>query len=88
MKIRGSVVGDAPSAEEVPVEVVLRGRHREIDMGTWKGGDNATLKIMVAVTAYRLDRDNQTLIDIDVPGMKEIVGGVDRLAQRRANLGV
>ena len=88
VKIKGSVLADAPSASEVPVEVVLRGRHREIDMGTWKGGDNATLKIMVAVTAYRLDRNNQTLIDIDIPAMKEIVGGTDRLAQRRANLGV
>ena len=43
---------------------------------------------VVEITAYRLDRNNQTLIDIDIPAMKEIVGGTDRLTQRRANLGV
>lgn len=88
LKFKGSLEADDASGTQTPVEVIVRGRWRELDMGGWKGGDKATLKVAVAVSYYKYTSGGQDLIEIDVPGMIEKVGGVDRLAATRANLGL
>ncbi|MBJ9370568.1 MULTISPECIES: phage major tail tube protein [Acinetobacter] len=68
-----------------PVEVVIRGRHEEIDMGTQKPGDDTEQTIKTKWTYYKLTVNGKIEAEIDVLGMKEIIGGVDRLeAQRKA----
>lgn len=88
LKFKGSLEADDASSTQTPVEVIVRGRWRELDMGGWKGGDKATLKVTVAVSYYKYNASGQDLIEIDVPGMIEKVNGVDRLAATRANLGL
>jgi len=70
------------------VAVVLRGRIKELDMGAWKGGEAAKLKVTVACNYYKYTQGGVDLIEIDVGGMKRIIAGIDQLAKTRADLGV
>jgi P2 family phage contractile tail tube protein len=72
----------------VPVVVMLRGRVKESDMGTWKPGEAAKLKITLAVNYYKYTQAGTDLVEIDVEGMKRVINGVDQLAQTRTNLGI
>lgn len=67
------------------VEILVRGRHEEIDFGTQKPGDDTEQTIMMQCAYYKLTVNGQVEVEIDILGMKEIVGGTDRLeAQRKA----
>jgi hypothetical protein len=88
VKMKGSIERDDASGDKDPVEVVLQGRWRELDFGTWKGGENSTLKMAVAATYYKYSSKGEDLIEIDLVNMVCLVGGQDRLATTRANLGI
>ena len=70
------------------VEVVVRGRHEEIDPGSAKPGDATQFKVKTALSYYKLAIDGATVIEIDFVNMIEIVGGEDRLAGVRSALGI
>ncbi|WP_129792577.1 phage major tail tube protein [Sphingosinicella sp. CPCC 101087] len=70
------------------VEVVTRGRHEEIDSGEAKPGEDTELKVKSALAYYKLTAAGTELIEIDILNMIMRVGGVDRLAEQRAALGV
>lgn len=70
------------------VEVVVRGRHQEIDLGEAKVGSDTEHKIKSVLAYYKLTIDGVEKIEIDVLGMVLRVNGVDRLAQHRAAIGV
>lgn len=70
------------------VEVVVRGRHTEIDFGSAKPGDDTALKIKTACTYYKLLINGSTVIEIDLIGMIEIVNGQDRLAAQKRAIGL
>ncbi|MHA3078840.1 phage major tail tube protein [Acinetobacter sp. ANC 3791] len=70
------------------VEVVVRGRHEEIDMGTQKPGDNTEQTIKTSWTYYKLTVNGNVEIEIDILGMKEVVNGVDRLEEQRKACGL
>lgn len=70
------------------IEIVMRGRHKEIDGGDNKQGENTETKISTQCTYYKLMVDGKELIEIDVVNMIEKVNGVDRLAQHRKNIGL
>lgn len=84
LRFKGSIEADDGSGVVTPIEVVLKGRWREVDMGNWKGGDSATMKVSVAVSYYKYISKGEEIIEIDVPNMKEKVNGVDHLAKHRA----
>lgn len=69
------------------VEVVVRGRHSEIDAGTAKPGDDTEFSVKTACSYYKLVSNGQTIIEIDFANMIETVGGVDRLAEQRRAIG-
>lgn len=69
------------------VEIVVRGRHEEIDAGTAKAGDDTEFTVKTACSYFKLSINGVTEIEIDLVNMVEIVGGVDRLAQQRAAIG-
>lgn len=69
------------------VEVVVRGRHQEIDFGNAKAGDDTEFKVKTACSYYKLTINGVTEIEIDFVNMIETVGGVDRLAQQRQAIG-
>lgn len=67
------------------VEIVLRGRHSEVDAGTGKVGDDTEFSVKTSVSYYKLSINGRTEIEIDMVGMVFVVDGVDlQAAQRRA----
>ncbi|QEL12233.1 phage major tail tube protein [Kushneria phosphatilytica] len=74
--------------EVTAVEVVMRGRHTEIDMGDAQSGENTEHQITSTLSYYRLDIDGSTKIEIDLPNYVFKVNGEDRLAARRRALGI
>lgn len=70
------------------VEVVTRGRHKEIDMGSAKMGEKSDFKISSSLTYYKLSINNATVIEIDTINMVYIVDGTDILAKQRAAIGL
>lgn len=70
------------------VEVIARGRHTELEMGDQETGEASEFNATFAVAYYKLVWNGRTEIEIDPINMIEIVGGIDRLAERRAALGI
>jgi P2 family phage contractile tail tube protein len=69
------------------IEVIARGRHKEIEMGDQETGEPSEFKSTMPLAYYKLVWNGRTEIEIDFLNMVEIVDGVDRLAERRALLG-
>lgn len=65
------------------VEIVIRGRHEEIDMGEAKPGEGGEFKVKTALVYYKLTWNGVTVIEADVMAGTLIVGGVDRRAAIR-----
>lgn len=70
------------------VEVVVRGRHSEIEFGDQTVGEASDFTVSSALAYYKLIWNGRTEIECDPLNMVEIVGGVDRLAAQRAALGI
>ncbi len=85
LTLRGAIQADG---EAEPIVVNLRGSFREVDAGTWKAGDKATLKCMVAVRYYRLTINGDSVIEIDAENMIRIIGGEDQMATIRQAIGI
>ena len=83
---RGSVQGLTGAA--VPVVHYCRGKVKGMEPGGWGGKGKATLKFTMSLTYYRHEIGGHVVHEIDVPNMVRIVGGVDILAEHRANLGM
>ena len=88
LRFRGALLADDESNKTDAVEITMRGRWSEIDRGSAKAGDNTDMKVAVACTYYKETLNGETLIEIDVINMKEVVGGVDRLESQRDALGI
>lgn len=71
-----------------PVVHSMRGKIREIDTGTVKPGERASMKITMAVTYYKLQHGPDVVHEIDIENMVRVVNGVDALAATRAALGM
>lgn len=71
-----------------PVEIVMRGRSQEIDFGNAKAGDSSEFKTKYSLSYYKLTINGSDLVEIDLVNFIEKVGGVDRLAEHRRNLGL
>lgn len=70
------------------VEVVVRGRHRQIDPGSGKGGDDTEFKVASALSYYKLVVNGTTKVEIDHVNFVFNVNGDDRLAAQRAAIGL
>ncbi|CAN7192004.1 phage major tail tube protein [Trinickia sp. LjRoot230] len=70
------------------VEVVIRGRHTEIDFGNQKPGEDTSFKVTSAVSYYKLSINGTTLIEIDLLNMIENINGTDLLADLRSAIGI
>lgn len=70
------------------IEIVLRGRHKEIDHGEWKPGESSAITVSSVCSYFKYSLNGNTLIEIDLLNMVEIVNGVDRMAEQRKALGI
>lgn len=87
LRFTGSYESDE-TGQVVPVEIVARGRHKTIGGGEAQKGDNSTGEITTTLSYYKLVIDGETVIEMDKPGYVFTVRGEDRLADRRAALGL
>ena len=76
------------TAEMDAIEVIMRGRHEEIDPGKGKAGDDTEFKVKTALTYLKYIRNGEVLLEIDNLNFIENVGGVDRLAEQRRAIGL
>jgi len=86
LTVRGALTDE--DGTEKAVVVNFRGQIKEIDKGTWKPGEDATLKFSVALRYYKLEHDGRLIYEIDPENMIRVIDGVDQLAARRAALGL
>jgi P2 family phage contractile tail tube protein len=87
LRFTGAYIRD-DSDETVAVEILVRGRHSEIDMGNAKRGDKNQLKVKTSCVYYKLSIAGKDVIEIDTIGYLFKVNGEDRMAERRKALGI
>lgn len=87
LRFTGAVQSD--DTEEVKaVEVVVRGRHSEMDMGNAKPGEDTAHKFITSLSYYKLTYDGEELIEVDALNMVKKIGGKDLMADFRSALGI
>lgn len=87
LRFAGSYQRD-DTGETLAVEIVVRGRHREITMGDAEPGSDNTLGVTTTLSYYKLTIGGEEVVEIDAVGMVERIRGVDRLAEHRRNIGL
>ena len=70
------------------VEIVIRGRHSEIEPGEATGGEDTEFNVTTRCAYYALRVNGVVEIEIDLLNMIFIVDGVDILALQREALGI
>lgn len=83
--LRGSIQAKGDDEEVI---IALRGMFKEMDPGTWKAGDDSTLKSVINAHYYKLTISGQDVVEIDLENMIRIINGKDQLASRRKALGL
>lgn len=76
------------TCEVQKVEIIIRGRHDEIDMGSAKGGDKNKFVVKSKLSYYKLSIDGEEIIEIDLLNFVERVGGKDVLEAQRKAIGL
>ncbi len=69
-------------------ELVVRGRHKEVDSGEWKTGESNTTKVTSTNSYAKLTINGEVLYEVDLINMVEIVDGVDLMEAHRNALGL
>ncbi|MCL1861828.1 MAG: phage major tail tube protein [Proteobacteria bacterium] len=87
MRFAGAYQRD-DSGDVDAVEVVARGRHTEIDPGSAKAGDDSEFKVTSALSYLKITVNGVSEVEIDFENFIETIGGVDRLAEQRAAIGL
>jgi len=87
LRFAGAYIRD-DTEDTVSVEVIVRGRHKEIDMGTAKPANDNTIKVTTTCVYYKLIINGVEIIEIDVLGYAFNVKGKDRLAKKREAIGL
>lgn len=83
---RGAEQGEDGVVREVRADI--RGLFYQVNLGSWQGGERAAIEGTINARWYRLRVDGDDIHEIDVEGMKRVVGGVDQLEAIRAAIGI
>lgn len=70
------------------VEVVVKGRHKEVDMGAAKPKEDTDFKVTTVASYYKLSINGRVLLEFDFLNMVERVGDTDLLAGLRNSIGL
>lgn len=74
--------------EVMSVEIIVRGRHSEIDRGELKVGEDTEMKMVTECVYYKEVVDGETIFEIDVINMIHMVGNVDTMQAIRTAIGL
>ncbi|MNV25892.1 Phage tail tube protein FII [compost metagenome] len=89
VQLRFAAAYQRDDTEEVDaVEIVVRGRHSEIDRGESKVGDDTEWKISTECTYYKETLNGETLFEIDVFNLVYMVAGIDKTEALRRAIGM
>lgn len=70
------------------VEILVRGRIREFDVGAQTAGELGETTITVPCAYYRCTQNGRVLTELDPLNCIEVINGTDMLAEVRAALGL
>ncbi|KAG0188575.1 hypothetical protein DFQ28_004620 [Apophysomyces sp. BC1034] len=70
------------------IEIVIKGRHSEIDPGTAKAKEDTAFKVTTVASYYKLSINGENIIEIDFVNMIERINGNDILATLRTAIGL
>lgn len=70
------------------VEIVVKGRHSEIEPGTAKAKEDTAFKVTTVASYYKLSINGEDVIEIDFINMIEKINGDDLLAALRKAIGL
>lgn len=87
LRFTGAYQQDDTAAVDT-IEVIVRGRYSEIEMGDQEVGEAGEFGVTMPLAYYKLVWNGRTEIEIDPINMIEVVDGIDRLAEQRAALGM
>ncbi|MCB2051371.1 MAG: phage major tail tube protein [Novosphingobium sp.] len=87
LRFMGAYQSDTDGAVS-SVDILMRGRHQELDRGNAKPGDATEHKFKTVLSYYKETLDGEELMEIDMVRGIYIVGGVDRHAELRAAIGL
>ncbi|EFA5034316.1 hypothetical protein C2D46_00950 [Escherichia coli] len=76
------------TGEVQAVELVVRGRHKEIDSGELKTGESNATKVSSTNSYAKLTINGEVLYEVDTINMVEIVDGVDLMEAHRRAIGL
>ncbi|RKU01819.1 phage major tail tube protein [Burkholderia sp. Nafp2/4-1b] len=77
---------DSPAYDSL--EIVVRGRHKEIDLGTAKPREDTDFKVTTVASYYKLSINGEDIIEMDFINMVERINGHDLLAGLRKAIGL
>lgn len=86
LRFVGAYQGDQ-ALQATAAELVVRGRHMEIDPGTAKAGDDTEWKVQSTLAYLKWTINGVVEVEIDVLANIYRIGGNDRMAAVRAILG-
>ena len=87
IRFNGAYANEATGAVHA-VEMVVQGRHEEIEPGEAKPGEDTEFNVKTNCSYYKLSVDGKDKIEIDLLNFVFIVNGIDRLAEQRKALGL
>lgn len=87
LRFTGSIQRD-DTGEVLAVELVTRGRYKELDSGEWKTGDANTTKVSATNSYAKLTINGEVLFEVDLVNMVHIVDGKDMMEAHRSALGL
>ncbi|KVN27025.1 phage tail protein [Burkholderia pyrrocinia] len=70
------------------VEIVIKGRHSEIDPGSAKAKEDTAFKVTTVASYYKLSVNGEDIIEIDFVNMIERINGTDLLEALRKAIGL
>jgi P2 family phage contractile tail tube protein len=76
------------SASVDAIEIVIKGRHSEIEPGTAKAKEDTAFKVTTAASYYKLSINGEDVIEIDFINMIEKINGSDLLTALRTAIGL
>jgi len=83
---RGAKVSDDGSKKGVIV--TMRGLLTNVDMDTWKPGEEMPLKLAMSLRYYKLEDDGEVVYEIDPVNYKAVINGTDQLETTRQHLAI
>lgn len=87
LRFTGSIQRD-DTGEVQAVELVVRGRHKEVDSGELKTGESNTTKVTSTNSYAKLTINGEVCYEVDLVNMIEIIDGVDMMEAHREALGL